>query len=60
MVVSPHYGAAVCHEDSTTYVDLDMFSIIFVVQQLRNVVLNVFSFSTRVDNIWLVLWFGVA
>ena len=28
---------------------------LYVVQQLRNVDLNAFSFSTRVDNIWLVL-----
>ena len=27
-----------------------------VVQQQRNADLNVFSFSTRVDNIWLVIW----
>ena len=27
-----------------------------VVQQQRNADLNVFSFSTRVNNIWLILW----
>ena len=34
----------------------DTCSQLYVVQQLRNVDLHAFSFSTRVDNIWLVLW----